>query len=253
MLRRRLFRLKCWIAGLLALAPLPVVAQAAVDPLAQPRFAQEVAAFSLADSAAPPPACPVLFVGSSSIRMWANLPGDMAPLPVINRGFGGAEIDDVNRWFDAVVAPYRPRAIVFYAGENDLAAGKPPEQVVADFQRFMDLKSNALGTTPVFFTSLKPSLLRFNDFAAQSQVNSQIKAMADARPDLEYLDVASLMLQDGAPKPLYLMDGLHMNADGYALWRAAIGEALTAARLPDCVTPPGPDTAASPAGRTAPG
>lgn len=250
-----MFRIKSWLAGLLALAPLSAFAQEAAAPAAQPppRFAQEIAAFAQADIAAPPAACPVLFVGSSSFRMWASLSQDMAPLPVINRGFGGAEIEDVNRWFDAVVAPYRPRAIVFYAGENDLAAGKTPEQVVAAFQRFMDLKTQALGATPVFFTSLKPSVLRFNEFAAQSQVNAGVHALADDRADLEYLDVAPLMLQDGAPKPLYLPDGLHMNAEGYALWRTAIGGALTAAHLPDCAPAAGPDTAASPAGKTAPG
>src|SRR5690349_5054335 len=129
----------------------------------------EIDQFLKADRAAPPAACQVLFVGSSSIVKWTTLAADMAPLPVINRGFGGSHIEYVNRWFDQIVAPYRPRAIVFYAGENDLAAGKPVERIVADFDAFMARKTKALGQVPVYFISLKPSKLRFEQFDLQTQ------------------------------------------------------------------------------------
>ena len=239
----------------LALAPVPAAAQAlgAPPPPAPARFAHDVAAFGVGDLASAPGACPVIFVGSSSIRLWSSLAVDMAPMPVLNRGFGGAEIEDVNRWFDQLLTPYRPRAIVFYAGENDLDAGKTPDRIVADFQAFLDLKTQRLGATPVFFTSLKPSLLRFPQFAAQSEVNARIRAIADDRTDLVYLDVVQPMLQDGRPKPLFLGDGLHMGPEGYALWRATIGAALLADHI-DALPcdQPTPDMARS-AGRTGPG
>lgn len=91
----------------------------------------------------------MLFVGSSSIAMWKTLAEDIAPLPVINRGIRGAQVEDVNRWFDRMVAPYRARAIVFYAGENDIAAGKSVDGVLADFDTFMQRKTAAMGQTPV--------------------------------------------------------------------------------------------------------
>jgi len=130
----------------------------APTPAQEEPFSEEIARFVESDRAAPPPPCQVLFVGSSSIVRWKDsLATDMAPIPVINRGFGGSHIADVNRWFDQIVAPYRPRASVFYAGENDIDAGKSVDRVVADFDEFMRRKTLALGATPVYFISLKPT------------------------------------------------------------------------------------------------
>ena len=203
------------------LAHRPAPPQAFEEPLAA-----EIDRFVQADRAAPPAPCQVLFVGSSSIVQWTTLAQDLAPLPVINRGFGGSHIEYVNRWFHQIVAPYRPRAIVFYAGENDVAAGKPVARVVADFDTFMARKSKALGAVPVYFISLKPSKLRFAQFALQSEINEAIQSRARQRADLDYIDVVALMLEEGQPKDLFMSDDLHMTPDGYALWTQAVRAAL---------------------------
>jgi len=182
----------------------------------------EIGAFVRRDAASPPAPCQILFVGSSSIVRWENLAKDMAPLPVMNRGFGGSHIEYVNRWFDQIVAPYRPRAIVFYAGENDIAAGKPVERVVDDFEQFMERKVASLGQTPVYFISIKPSKLRWSQFDSQAEVNAAIRALAAQRSDLHYVDVVSRMLANGRPRELYEADGLHMTPTGYAIWSRAI-------------------------------
>jgi lysophospholipase L1-like esterase len=176
------------------------------------------------DRESPPPACPVLFVGSSSIRMWESLAEDMAPLPVLNRGFGGSKISEASLYFERVVAPYRPRAIVFYAGENDLDAGETPDAAAAHFRRFLELKRSRLGSTPVFYISAKPSKSRLSQLDRQSQLNASIRALAGK--DLTFIDVATPMLSNGQPRDLYVEDGLHMNADGYAIWRGLVRDAL---------------------------
>jgi len=122
----------------LATCVVRVGAQTATDPTLERSLAAEVDRFVEADKTSPPGACRVLFVGSSSSVKWKEtLASDMAPMPVINRGFGGSHVEYVNRWFDQIVAAYRPRAIVFYAGENDLDAGKSAARVVSDFDEFM--------------------------------------------------------------------------------------------------------------------
>jgi hypothetical protein len=198
----------------------------------------EIDRYVAADRAAPPAHCQVLFVGSSSIVLWKpTLAADMAPLPVINRGFGSSHIEHVNLWFDEIVAPYDPRSIVFYAGENDLDAGKTPQQVVADFDTFMSRKTAALGDTPVYFISVKPSKIRFAELARQTEVNDAIRARAAQRSDLHYIDVVPLMLENGKPKDLYRADGLHMTREGYVLWTQAVKAALLpadAAELQSC-------------------
>jgi len=214
-------------ATVLALA---LIAALAAPAFAQPgpaapgpeRFAPEIAAFEAADGAQPLAPCPVLFVGSSSIRFWRSLAADMAPIRVLNRGFGGSEISDVDFYFDKVVSPYHPRAIFFYAGDNDVNSGKSTERIVGDFTRFLDLKDKALGRTPVYFISLKPSKLRWSQFAAQGEVNARIRALAARRRDLRFVDVVPTMLADGKPKDIFIADGLHMTPEGYALWTAVI-------------------------------
>jgi GDSL-like Lipase/Acylhydrolase family len=202
-------------------------AQAGAGPSeAKGPFQAEIEQFVQADKVAPPAPCQVLFVGSSSIVEWTTLVRDMAPLPVINRGFGGAHIEHINYWFDKIVAPYRPRAIVFYAGENDLDAGESVRDVVADFAKFMERKTAVLGQIPVYFVSLKPSKLRFTEFARQNEVNKAIRQMSARRSDLQYIDVVAPMLEAGKPKDLFLQDRLHMTADGYAIWTRLIRAAL---------------------------
>lgn len=202
-------------------------APAAVEPHAPRAFSAEIEAFVAADRATPPPPCQVLFVGSSSIVKWkGTLAVDMAPLGTINRGFGGSQIADVNDWFDAIVAPYAPSVIVFYAGENDLDAGKSVDRVVADFDAFMARKTAALGPTPVYFISLKPSKLRFAQFSQQTAVNDAIRARVLKRGDLHYIDVVPEMLAGGQPKDIFGPDGLHMNAQGYAIWTRIVRAAL---------------------------
>jgi len=200
-----------------ALALSAAIARGHAPPSPIPTLEQELGAevdrFVEADRAAPPAPCQLLFVGSSSIVKWREtLAADMAPMPVINRGFGGSHIEYVNRWFDQVVAPYRPRAIVFYAGENDIDARKSVDRVVADFDEFMVCKTKALGKTPVYFISLKPSKLRFAQFPLQSQVNDAIRARAGQRSDLHYIDVVSPMLKNGKLMHIVGPDGLHMTA-----------------------------------------
>jgi lysophospholipase L1-like esterase len=197
------------------------------DPALEQSLAAEIERFVQADRDSPPAPCQVLFVGSSTIAKWKDtLAADMAPMPVINRGFGGSHIEYVNRWFDQIVAPYRPRAIVFYAGDNDIDAGKSAERVVADFDEFMRRKTHALGRTPVFFISIKVSKRRFAQFPVQSQVNAAIRARAGKREDLHFIDVVAPMLENGKLKDVFESDGLHMTAAGYAIWARLVRAAL---------------------------
>src|SRR5436190_20502785 len=102
---------------------------AAVSALAQNKtnsFEKEILAFEAADKTNPPPKNAILFIGSSSIRMWKSLAKDFPEQRVINRGFGGSEIIDSVRNVARIVVPYHPRQIFMYAGGNDIHAGKSP-------------------------------------------------------------------------------------------------------------------------------
>ena len=188
------------------------------------RFESEIRAFEAHDREMPPPQNAVLFVGSSTIRMWCTLDRDFPALRVVNRGFGGSEMSDLLFYAPRVVLPYRPRTIVLYEGDNDLAAGKTPADVRDAFRRFTALVRERLPDTRLVYVSIKPSLAREKLLPQIRAANAMLRD--DARRDgrIVYVDLFAPMLRaDGKPRPeLFGGDGLHMNSAGYALWRATL-------------------------------
>lgn len=211
---------------LLTLALLPSLAQACADRPAQ--WQADIAAFAAADRAHPPPAHPVLFVGSSSIRLWSSLATDFPARAVINRGFGGSRIADATYYADRLVAPYHPRAIVLYAGDNDLAEGCTPAQVRDAFAAFVRRARSLDAGVPIAFIAIKPSVARRNLLAQIRRANALVRAYARGQKGVSYLDVFTPMLgSDGQPQPRWFgADGLHMNRQGYALWTGLVRDWL---------------------------
>jgi hypothetical protein len=195
-------------------------------------FADEIAAFAAADRERPPPGRPIVFVGSSSIRLWDTLEQDFAPLPVLNRGFGGAQLWHVNHFARETVLRYRPRAVVLYAGDNDLdeRTGKGAEDVARDFAAFVGLVHAAVPDARIYFLAIKPSRLRWARWPEMRRANQAIAAACARDPRLAYLDVATPMLATGEPpaRRLFRFDGLHLSAQGYALWTRVVKPRLLA-------------------------
>jgi len=184
------------------------------------QWSRDIAAFQASDRRHPPAAGAVLFIGSSSIRFWKSLASDFPEVETINRGFGGSEIDDATFFADRIVAPYHPRAIVMYAGDNDLADGDSPARVRDDFAAFVR-KARALDpAVPIAFIAIKPSVARKALLPQIRQANALVRRYAVSQRGVTYLDVFTPMLgSDGQPQAKWFIgDGLHMNRAGYALW-----------------------------------
>ncbi|WP_445144620.1 GDSL-type esterase/lipase family protein [Dyella sp. Tek66A03] len=192
------------------------------------RWKPDIDAFTAADQAHPPAAGGVLFIGSSSIRFWATLAADFPGVPVINRGFGGSAIPDATDYAERIVWPYRPRLIVMYAGDNDIAEGASPAQVLASFQAFVTKAREGVPGVPVVYVSIKPSLARLALWSQMQAANEGIRAWAVTQHDVRFVDIAPGMLDaHGQPRAeLFRPDGLHMLPAGYALWIQALKPVL---------------------------
>jgi lysophospholipase L1-like esterase len=188
----------------------------------------EISAFLEIDAKQTPPEKAVLFTGSSSIRLWKTLRADFPHLKVINRGFGGSRLDDLNLFAPKIVLPYKPKMIVVYSGENDIQDGQPAEDVLADFKAFVEFRDKNLRGVPIVYISLKPSILRWKLWPEMSKANSLIREEAKKHRRVTFADLASKMLgADGKPLPdIFVSDGLHMNEKGYAIWRENLGPVL---------------------------
>ena len=180
------------------------------------------------DSAQPPPQKGVLFVGSSSIRMWRTLAADFPGVPVINRGFGGSAIADSTYWAGRIIVPYHPRLIVMYAGDNDIAEGDTPAQVCDEFKAFVARVRRDLPVAAIAYISIKPSLARAASWPQMRDANRRIADWSRKQPGITFVDVAARMLDpNGKPRPeLFRADGLHMDAAGYAIWVQALKPVL---------------------------
>jgi len=183
------------------------------------RFAQDIARFTAWDSQNAVPANPILFVGSSSIRMWKTHES-FPQLPVVNRGFGGSHISDVIHFSDRIVLPYAPKLIVLYAGDNDVAGRKPASQVLCDYRRFVELVHAELPQTPIVFITIKPSGSRWSLWPEMHKANNLIKSFSEKSGRLFFADLGTPLLgADGKPDDgFFLKDRLHLNAKGYRVW-----------------------------------
>ena len=194
------------------------------------RFAKDIASFAMWDSKNAVPSKPILFVGSSSIRMWKTRES-FPDLPVINRGFGGSHISDVIHFAERIVLPYKAEVIVFYAGDNDVAGGKSVERVVADYRRFVRLVHAERPKTRIIFVTIKPSGRRWALWPEMNEANECIAEYSQKDGRLFFADLASPLLgAEGRPdEAFFLGDRLHLNAKGYAIWTRVLQPILAAA------------------------
>jgi len=200
-------------------------APAASQPVPAPWYENEIRAFEAADKASPPAPGQVLFIGSSSVRMWKTLSEDMKPAPVLNRGFGGSRTADVLAVFDRIVLPYKPSVIVYYCGDNDLGMDNTDSQAVAD--GFIEFDRRARKEWPgvkVMYIAIKPSVQRWKNWEAMKKTNELVQSYCEMTPGATYLDIATpALMPDGKPDPTtFREDGLHLNEKGYSIWAKVI-------------------------------
>ncbi len=207
------------LGALLAFA----LSASAADKSPGERWEKDIRAFEAADKTTPPTQGAVLFIGSSSIRLWKTLAQDFPEYRVINRGFGGSEVADSVYFADRIVIPYRPRLIVMYAGTNDINDGKTPERVFADFQAFVAKVRATLPGVRIAYMAINPCPARWAQADQQRQANQLIQDYVAAGTNLDFIDIFDAYLgPDGKPRAdLFVADGLHNNAAGYKI-RAAL-------------------------------
>ncbi|MFC1568729.1 GDSL-type esterase/lipase family protein [bacterium] len=186
------------------------------DPL---RFQTEINTFVKWDQKNSTPTNAILFIGSSSIRMWQTH-NSFPDLPIINRGFGGAHISDIIYYYNQVIQQYDADIIIFYCGDNDIAAGKSVEQVIQDYKILIKQILTDMPDVHFIYMPIKPSVSRWHFWDKMNTVNQMIREYNEANDQLDYLDTATVLLNsNGEPDPdLLLTDGLHLNEKGYSLW-----------------------------------
>jgi len=221
MVQRR-FHLKAAIGLILCLifvAPWRVARAADFE-----RWEKEIAAYEQADRTSPPPKGGLLFIGSSTIRLWKTLANDFPQHQVINRGFGGSQITDSTHFAERIIFRYAPRMILLRAGGNDIHAGKSPELVFSDFRAFVMKVREKLPDTEIAYLALSPSIARWDEKEKGQALNRMVLEYTRHIPGLKYIESDSISLgPDGKPRPeLFVADRLHFSPEGYKLLTASV-------------------------------
>lgn len=198
------------------------------------RFEGAVQGFEAADKKRPPQQGGIVCVGSSSMRGWhETIHDDLAPLTVIPRGFGGSNMNDALYYADRIVLPYKPRAVVVYEGDNDVAQGIPPQKIADTFQAFARGVHKELPECRLYVLAIKPSIKRWHMWPSMKEANALITAVCEKDRRLTFVDVASGMLdEEGKPREdIFSKDNLHMNRGGYVIWRDILRPILVKSEL----------------------
>lgn len=192
----------------------------------KPAYWNDIQNFKKQDSAHFPGTGKILFIGSSSFTKWTDVQTYFPSYPIINRGFGGSTLVDQVRYVKDIVYPYKPKQIVIYCGENDLASSDTitAKTVYNRFVQLFQLIRNKFPNVPVAYISMKPSPSRQLLMPKMREGNDLIRNFLKTKKQTAFLDVYKDMIDDeGKPKQeLFLDDNLHMNKIGYAIWKKAI-------------------------------
>jgi lysophospholipase L1-like esterase len=167
---------------------------------------------------------PIVFYGSSSIRLWTNIARDLGEPRIVNLGFGGSTLAACAHFFERLVVPRKPASLIVYAGDNDLGDGRSASEVIESFRSLLAKVDSKLGPIPFAFLSIKPSPARWPLIDAIRSVNATIIEDLKARPNSTYIDIFDPMLAaSGRPRPeLFAEDGLHLSEAGYQVWAQQI-------------------------------
>lgn len=167
----------------------------------------------------------MVFYGSSSIRLWSNLYNIYKDFSPINLGFGGSTLAACSWYFDKIFSNIDAKAIVIYAGDNDISDGRHPEEIVLFFMSLLLQIRQKYGGIPVSFISIKPSVTRWNLAGSIHYANLKIKEYIETVENCYYIDIYDAMLNETcAPNTAYFYeDGLHINDAGYKVWETILG------------------------------
>lgn len=220
-------------------APKPTPVVATTEPTGpglaaykvKPDYEKAIKQFETVATTHPSPTGGTVFIGSSSFTRWKTLEKDLAKYKAINRGFGGSRTDDVLYYAHRLLAPLKPARIVYYCGTNDLASKRPAATVLANFEAFVTAARQESPGVEILFLAANVTPKRTIFASGYRQVNAEVAQWARTVPGVHFVDsTVGLVDAKGQPKPeLFVKDGIHLNEQGYKIWRGNIERALVTA------------------------
>jgi lysophospholipase L1-like esterase len=187
-----------------------------------PKYEKEISAFEQLDNTEKYEDNSILFVGSSSIRLWSTLKADIAPYPVIQRGFGGSRTPDVVYYLKRIAYPHQFSAVVIFVANditgssNDLA----PKETLKNYREMVRIIRAKYRLQPIFIIEITPSQSRWKYWPQIQQTNALLKKLCNKEKNLHFIETARNFLNENSEprNELFREDHLHLNREGYLVW-----------------------------------
>ncbi len=172
-----------------------------------------------------------VFYGSSTFAFWGHekLQSDMSPINVINCGFGGSTAHDAAYWYEKVVKPLKPKLLVWYEGDNDLAFGYSSQEVLEIASGLFDKMKKDFPLLKILIVSVKKSIAREELWDKIKELNANMQGYAQSYEYISYIDMNKIAIDEkgSARADIYVEDGLHFNEKGYELLTKLIKPIIT--------------------------
>jgi len=165
----------------------------------------------------------IVFTGSSSIRMWKDLPGLFQNPKIINTGFGGSKASDLLYYLDELVLDFNPSKVIIYEGDNDISSGHKINFILKNIKSIIKKIEKKNKYVQIILISAKPSIMRWDLRKKYIQLNKKYKNLALKNNNIHYADIWSQMIDSGELKTdIFIEDGLHLNEKGYKIWEKVL-------------------------------
>jgi lysophospholipase L1-like esterase len=178
----------------------------------------------------------LLFIGSSSIRLWDNIQVDMYPYSSVKRGYGGAHFYDLIHFSERLVKNHYPKAILIFVanditGSNDfinLVGDISPNEVKKLFRYNYKSIRRIHKHIPIFLIETTPTPKRWKVWNKILQANKKLERFCKQETNLYFISTRDKFIGDDGLliQSLFLNDELHLNVDGYKLWSSVIKSKL---------------------------
>lgn len=194
------------------------------------KWEKDIAAFEALDRSEKYPENAVLFMGSSSIRLWSTLQEQMKPYSVIQRGFGGSNMADLSMYTKRIVYPHQFQAVViFVANEITVSPNdRNARETGALYKEVVHSIREKYQKQPIFLIEVTPSRKRWEKWDQIKETNSELKRICTKEKNMYFIETANFYLNEkGLPREeLFRDDKLHLNDAGYKIWGDIIKKKL---------------------------
>jgi len=166
----------------------------------------------------------IVFLGDSLIEIceWSELFNN----PFIkNRGISGDTTEGVLNRLEEVTEA-KPNKIFMMLGINDIGKCKPTQSIIDDYEKILNKIKTDSPNTKIYVHSVLP--INKEKFTTHTKVeeildlNSNLNKLCD-KLQVEYINLYPLfVVSDNKLNPQYTTAGIHLNGDGYLIWKEAI-------------------------------